>query len=44
MLECPALLFESLKEANQAFTISTIIQFLQVEKIILIFVLGLLSL
>jgi hypothetical protein len=36
MLECPAILFQSIKEANQAFTIRTNSQLLLVEKIILI--------
>jgi hypothetical protein len=44
MLECPAILVKSIKEANQAFTIRTNSQLLQVEKIILILSLGLLSL
>jgi hypothetical protein len=44
MLEWPAILFQSIKEANQAFTIRTNIQLLQVKKRILNFVLGLLSL
>jgi hypothetical protein len=45
MLECPAILFQSVKEANQAFITRTIIQSLEVKKIIFkFFVLGLLSL
>jgi hypothetical protein len=36
MLESPAILIQSIKEANQAFTIRTNIQSFQVEKIILI--------
>jgi hypothetical protein len=43
MLRCPSILFQSIKEANQAFIIRTINQHF-LEKIILIFVLGLLSL
>jgi hypothetical protein len=36
MLECPATLIQSIKEANQAFTIRTSIQLFEVQKIILI--------
>jgi hypothetical protein len=44
MLRCPTILFQSFKEANQAFIITTINQHFIIEKIVLIFVLGLLSL
>jgi hypothetical protein len=45
MLECPAILFQSIKEENQAFTIRTNNQLFQVEKIIFLnFVLDVLSL
>ena len=37
-------MFQSIKEANQAFIIRTINQLFLIEKIVLIFVLGLLSL
>jgi hypothetical protein len=43
MLECPTILFQSIKEANQTFIIRTNIQAL-LDKENIFFVLGLLSL
>jgi hypothetical protein len=44
MLRCPSIIVQSIKEANQAFIISTINQSFLNKKIVLNFVLGSLSL
>jgi hypothetical protein len=43
MLRCPSIIIHSIKEANQAFIIRTINQHFKIEKIVLNFVLDILS-